>query len=247
MEADVIEEGGEAIGAAAAFLNGLRAAATSVFALVLFGTYIGVGALGHDLGFTLSWTLLSTVIVWAAPAQVIAISTLGTGSTLVQAALAVTLSGIRLLPMVVALLPLIRTPRTRSFHLLLPAHFTAVSMWVESLRLIPRVPREQRLAFCNGLGAGLMGAALVATLAGYLLAARLPPLLAGGVLFLTPLSFLVSMSGNSRTLVDRLALAFGLVLAPLFAFAKFELHLLAAGLTAGTLAYFCHRLQKAMR
>lgn len=230
-----------------AFLHGMRSAVTSVFAYVLFGTYVGIGALSHDLNFTLAWTALSTVLVWAGPAQVIVVSTLGSGSTLIQAAIAVGLSAIRLLPMVVALLPLIRTPNTRFRHLLLPAHFTAVSMWVESLRLVPTMPREHRISFCNGLGAGLMGSALVATFIGYFLAARLPPLFGAAVLFLTPISFLVSTARNSRTLVDRLALLFGLIFAPLFTYAQFELDLLFAGLAAGTLAYGAHRIREAMR
>ena len=43
--------------------------------------------------------VLSTLLVWAAPAQVLVISTLGT-ATLLEVALAVTLSSVRFLPMV---------------------------------------------------------------------------------------------------------------------------------------------------
>ena len=110
-----------------------------MFFLVLAGTYIGIGALAHDFGFCAWWLALSTVLVWAAPAQVILISALGGGAPLLEVALAVTLSAIRLFPMVVALLPLLRGERTRLRDLLLPAHFTSVSMWVESLRLLPAV------------------------------------------------------------------------------------------------------------
>ena len=63
---------------ASAYLGGIRAAWSSVFAYVLFGTYIGIGALAHDFGF--SWMgVASTLLVWAGPAQVILISTLGGG------------------------------------------------------------------------------------------------------------------------------------------------------------------------
>jgi predicted branched-subunit amino acid permease len=231
----------------AAFVRGALEASRSVFVYVLFGTFIGYGALAHDLGFSFLWAILSTTVIWAGPAQVIVVSALGAGSTLIQAGIAVALSGIRLLPMVVALLPLVKTPQTRIRDLILPAHFVAVSMWVESLRLIPQVPRERRVAFCNGIGVGLMLPSAVATGLGYGLAAKLPPLFAAAVLFLTPLSFLTSTARNSRLLVDKLALAFGLVLAPIFAYAQFELDLLIASVTAGTLAYGCHRLREAMR
>src|SRR5262249_17621745 len=49
--------------------------------------------------------------------------------------------------MVVALLPLVRRKDTHLHQLLLPVHFTAVSMWVESLRLLPAVPPERRIAW----------------------------------------------------------------------------------------------------
>src|SRR3954447_13091864 len=91
------------------FLRGFLVAWRSVFAYVLFGTFVGIGALGHDFGFSLSWMLLSTALIWAAPAHVILISALGTGASIVETAIAVTLSGVRLLPMVVALLPILRT------------------------------------------------------------------------------------------------------------------------------------------
>ncbi|HVX98189.1 MAG TPA: AzlC family ABC transporter permease [Pseudorhodoplanes sp.] len=237
----------ERMTSAAAFCRGAVEAGRSVFVYVLFGTFIGYGALAHDLGFTISWSLTSTALIWAGPAQVIVVSALGAGSTLVQAAVAVALSGIRLMPMVVALLPMVKTPKTRSWQLLASAHFIAVSMWVESFRLIPQIPRERRLAFCNGLGAGLMVPALVATAIGYALAARLPTVLGAAVLFITPIAFLASTARNSRLLVDKLALVFGLVLAPVFAYAQVELDMLLAGVTAGTLAYGCHRFREAMR
>ena len=87
-----------------------------------------VGALGHDYGFSLPWVMLSTVLIWAGPAQVILISALGTGAAAIEVALAVGLSSVRLMPMVVALLPLLKGPTTRDRELLLPAHFTAVPM-----------------------------------------------------------------------------------------------------------------------
>ena len=89
-----------------------------------------------------------------------------------------------------------------------------------------------------------MAIALIATVIGFELAAKLPAWLAAAVLFLTPMSFLVSLSRNARELIDRLALVFGLVLAPLFAYAQISLGLLLAGLAAGTLAHAAHRLRR---
>ena len=99
-----------------AYRDGFAATGKSVFSYVLFGTYIGIGALSHDFGFSIAWALACTVLVWAGPAQVILISALGAGSGLAEAALAVGISSARLLPMVVAMLPMLRkaTPRPGS-------------------------------------------------------------------------------------------------------------------------------------
>ena len=231
----------------AAFVGGIRAAWLSVFAYVLFGTYIGIGALAYDFNFSLAWVTASTLLVWAGPAQVILISTLGGGAQMIEAAVAVGLSGVRLLPMVVSLMPILRGPQTKHWHLLLPAHFTAVSMWVESMRLAPLMPVERRIPFCNGLATGYMMSAMIATVAGYYLAARLPVLFTAGLLFLTPISFLVSIARNSDLLVDRLALILGLVIGPILALRDVELDVLWAGIAGGTIAYLAHRIRESLR
>ncbi|ETR75473.1 branched-chain amino acid permease (azaleucine resistance) [Afipia sp. P52-10] len=227
-----------------AFTRGVAAAYRTILTYTLFATYLGVGALAHDLGFSLLWALLGTTLVWAAPAQMILLTALGGSGTVVQAAIAVTLSAIRLMPMVVSLLPMLRGPKTRAWHLILPTHFIAVTVWVESMRLVPGIPRERRVAFVNGLGCGVMLSTVVSTIAGYTLAAALPPLFGAAVLFLTPISFLLTTATNSKQLVDRLALGLGLGLMPLAAFLNTGIDMLIAGVSAGTIAYGVHRLRR---
>jgi len=229
---------------AAGFAQGLKTGARSVFAAVIFATYVGYGALCHDLGFSLLWSLFSTVIVWAGPAQVILVTTLGAGAPLPEVAVAVSLSAMRFLPMVAALLPMIKTPATRVWNLLLPAHFTAASMWVEGMRVAPTLPREGRVAFCNGLGTTMMLCACGGSILGFALAARLPPLLAAVVLFITPLSFLMSLARNARELIDRLALVLGLIITPVLMYEQVGLALLVGGLIAGTISYVAHRVRR---
>jgi predicted branched-subunit amino acid permease len=232
--------------AAQLFLDGVLTALRSVFFYVLVGNYVGLGALAHEFGFTWWWMALSTLLVWAAPAQVILISTL-TKATLVEVALAVTLSSVRFLPMVAALLPMLRRPGTRQRDLLLPMHLTAISVWVEGMRLLPLMPPERRIAFYNGLGAGLNVAALVGGGAGFALAARLPPLLGATLLFFTPMAILMSSARNSRSLIDSLAFALGLVIGPIVAAQKIGLDLMWTGLIAGSIAYAAHRVREIRR
>jgi predicted branched-subunit amino acid permease len=185
-----------------AFAWGASSITRTVLTMVLFATYLGIGALAHDSKFSLGWTLASTAFVWAGPAQIILITTLGSGATILQSAIAVTVSAIRLFPMVVSVLPMMRTPQTKRRHLILVAHLTAITLWVECHRFLPDVPRERRLAFIHGLGLALVAVCLTANTIGYLLAANLTPLLAAGILMLTPLAFLLSTARNCRELAE---------------------------------------------
>lgn len=232
--------------ASQAFAQGLWAVTTTVLTLVLFATYLGIGALAHDTGFSLGWAMASTVFVWAGPAQIILISTLGLGATTAQAAIAVTVSAIRLFPMVVSVLPMLRTETTRKRDLILPSHFIAVTLWVECFRLLPQVPREHRIAFTNGLGVGLVSISSTATAIGYGLSANLPKTLAAAMLLLTPLAFLLSTARNSRRLVDLLALVLGLALFPLASMLQTGVDILISGVSAGSIAYGVRWLRRRM-
>ena len=226
-----------------AFAWGMRSITATVLTLVLFATYLGIGALAHDTHFSLAWALASTAFVWAGPAQIILISTLSSGATTVQAAVAVTVSAIRLFPMVVSVLPMMRTPRTRRRHLILVAHLTAVTLWVECFRFLPQVPRERRIAFVQGLGIGLVSVCLSATTIGYALAASLSQTFAAAILMMTPLAFLFSTARNCRELADGVALALGLFLFPVVAMLNTGVDILISGVLAGSIAYGVHRWQ----
>jgi hypothetical protein len=130
---------------------------------------------------------------------------------------------------------------------LLTAHLTSISMWIEALRLMPRVPRAARIGFANGLGACLMAAATASTIAGYQLAQALPGLLVAGLLFLSPMSFLMSAVRNARITADWVALVAGLVLAPLLAWYGVGLDLMWTGIVGGIVAYAAQRLREAVR
>jgi hypothetical protein len=112
---------------------------------------------------------------------------------------------------------------------------------------MPTRPREERIAFCNGLGTGYLITATTATVTGFYLAARLPPLMSAGLLFLTPLAFFMSTLRNSRMLLDRLAFVLGLVAGPLFAYWQIGLDLMWSGIAAGTAAYLVHRFRLALQ
>ena len=229
------------------FLRGARVAATSVQGLVLFASMVGFGGLCRDIGFPIGAAMLSSALIWALPAQVLVVGGYAAGNAAPVIALAVALSSIRLFPMTAALMPYLRGRKSGVGVQLLAAHFIAVTAWIEGMRRLPSTPVDGRLPFFFGIGCLLVTSATAATLGGFLLAGTLPRSLAIGLLFLTPLSFLIQLSHNARDMVDRLALAFGLVLAPFMAEIGGRLDLLWTGLVGGTAAWAVHRFVKMRR
>ncbi len=218
------------------FWRGARAALLSVQCLVLFAGYIGFGGLVRDLGFPLGAAMLATLLVWALPAQLLIIGGFAAAAPGPVIALAVGLSSVRFFPIVASLMPMIRGKSGLGTQLL-ASHYIAVSAWVESIRLIPPLPVEARMPFFFGLANVFLLGSVAATFVGYLLAGTLPQALANGLIFLTPISFLLQLIRNSHDLVDRLALIFGLALAPVIAQIGGSLDLLWIGLIGGGAAY----------
>ena len=171
------------------------------------------------------------------------ISTLGSGAIVVQAAIAVTVSAIRLFPMVVSVLPMMRTPANQTAASRSGRAFHRRHAVGRVFRFLPQVPRERRIAFIQGLGCGLVCVCLVANTIGYLLAANLSPLLAAAILMLTPLAFLFSTARNCRELADVVALVLGLALFPLATMLNSGVDILVSGVVAGTIAYGVHRVR----
>jgi hypothetical protein len=142
---------------------------------------------------------------------------------------------------------LIRSPKSAPWRLFVPAHFIAVSVWVEGTRHAPGLARENRITFCTGLGIGLVTPGAISTAAGFYLAAALPAVFGAAAMFVTPLSFLFSTLRNSRLLLERLALVLGLIIGPVLAYYRVGLDLLWTGIIAGTLAYAGQRLWTRLR
>lgn len=222
-------------------------ACVSAPGLVLVATFVGFGGLMHDVGFPIIAGLLSTVLIWALPAQVILIGGLAAGASLPALALAVCLSGVRLFPMVVSLMPLMRGRRSNIVVELICAHFVAVTLWVEGFRILPGVERDARPAFTIGIGTGLIAISCAGTLLGFYLSGALPGPLAVALLLVTPISFTILLVRNAKAAVDWLAIGLGAALSPLVANSPGGLDLFWSGVGGGTLAFFAARIWKSRR
>lgn len=233
--------------AAGWFLEGARQAVSGPAWLVGL-SLTSVGGLAHDVGQSALIATLSTLIVWAGPAQLIYFASIGAGVAPLAIVTAIVLAGIRFVPMVVSILPIIRGPRTGLATQIAASHFIAVTVWVETMRRAPDVPRAARLPFFFGLGLACIGLAAALTLVGYAAARSLPPALAAMVLFISPIYFLVSLMRGAREAMDWIAVGLGLTLAPVMAqFVGGGLDLMATGLVAGLTAYAVRFVQRARR
>ncbi len=205
---------------------------------------LGIGGLARDVGHPAGAALLSTLLMWASPAQVILYGGLAAGAGLPAVALAVCLSSIRLLPMTMSVLPLLRRPDHSIVVQLLAAHYVAVTVWVESLRRLPSMPVEQRFPYFLGFANATLGVSSLLTYLGYYLAGALPTPFAAGLLFLTPIFFTISLSAGARSVVDWSAISIGFMVTPLFTITVGrDFDLLATGILGGTAAYLIGRVR----
>src|SRR3954451_7579808 len=111
-------------------LRGVRDA-LALPAWVVGLSLFAVGSLAGEAGFPAGGAVLSTLLIWAGPAQVIFFGGLSAGTALPAIALAVALSSIRLLPMTMSILPLLRERARGTVLQILVAHYVAVTVWVE--------------------------------------------------------------------------------------------------------------------
>ncbi len=160
------------------------------------------------------------------------------GASIFTAAIAVTLASVRLMPMTVALMPMLKVEgKTKRWQLLVASHFVAVTAWVYAMKHLPDMPREGRLPFFMGFGGGITSFVFCMTGISYMLIEEMPVVVAAALFLLTPVYFTCSLWGASRLAYDKVAMITGLVFGPFFFLMTPGLDLLWTGLVGGTLAY----------
>ena len=82
------------------YFRGLAAVAT-VPALVLMTAYVGFAGLAREAGVPALEAAFMTATIWALPNQVVLVGAITGGASVLAAAAAVTLTAVRLMPMIV--------------------------------------------------------------------------------------------------------------------------------------------------
>jgi predicted branched-subunit amino acid permease len=214
-------------------------------ALVLYAGILGYGAFAREAGLTLGQTLALPIFLQALPAQVVLADHAARGASLAAAALAVSLTAVRFLPMTVVLMPWIKGHGGPRWHELLVVHFVAVTVWIEGLRRLPSIQTEVRLVYYLGIGIGILTGTLISTALGYLAAGMVPQWMAAALLFTMPLTFLLAMIETARARTDLFAIVAGVVIAPFAYLWVPGFDLLVTGLAGGTIAWLLGRWGRA--
>jgi predicted branched-subunit amino acid permease len=222
------------------FLAGMRGL-FSLPAVILMISFVGFAAFALQSGVSRGEAMFMTATVWALPAKMILIGTMTSGANLLAIFLAVTLSSIRMMPMVASLVPEMRTSRTPTWLLLLLSHFVAITAWVFAMGSFKDVPREGRVAYFAGFGMTLVAVNTALVGICYGLVSSFPPVVAGLLFFLTPAYFIASIWATGRQSVVRVAFIVGAISGPLLAVVMPGFDILVAGLGGGTLAYLFDR------
>jgi len=206
-------------------------------AIALGASFIAIGALLKNIGFNIQQSILSTVLTYALPGQLVMAESFFIGASLVNIFLAVWLVNARLYPMTVSLMPLLKETSQPRWKYYLSCHFLAVSSWLIMKDRIQTVDQKNRIDFWIGIGVGTWSTAIVATIVGYWLSDYLSKDMVIGLAIINPVYFACMMAGAMKSKSISTAVILGAILGPMLFLFSQEWSILIAGTLAGTIAF----------
>ena len=206
-------------------------------AFALGASFIAIGALLKNIGFTLQESIFSTFLTYALPGSLVMAESMLVGASLINIFLAVWLVNARLYPMTVSLMPLLIDKSQPRWKYYLSCHFIAVSAWLIMKSNYEKIEKEKRIDFWMGIGTATWSIAIISTLIGYLASDYLNKDMMIGLAIVNPVYFICMMIGAMKTIQISLSIILGVILGPVFYFVSPEWCILYGGLIAGTLAF----------
>ena len=207
-------------------------------ALALGVSFVAIGALLKNLGFTIQESILSTFLTYALPGSLVMAESMFIGASLLNIFLAVWLVNARLYPMTVSLMPLLIHKNQPRWKYYLSCHFIAVSSWLIMKNKYLEVEKEHRIDFWMGIGAATWLVGILSTVLGYIAADYLNKDMMIGLAIVNPVYFMCMMIGAMKTIQISTSIILGAMLGPLFYFVSPEWCILYGGFVAGTIAFF---------
>ncbi len=207
-------------------------------AIALGASFIAIGALLKNLGFSVQESIFSTFLTYALPGSLVMAESMFIGASLINIFFAVWLVNARLYPMTVSLMPLLMHSTQPKWKYYLSCHFIAVSSWLIMKENYKRIDKENRIDFWIGIGTATWLVAIISTIIGYIASDYLNKDILIGLTIVNPIYFLCMMLGAMKTIQISSSIILGSILGPIFYFISPEWCILIGGLIAGTFAYF---------
>ena len=206
-------------------------------AIALGASFIAIGALLKNIGFTIQESIFSTFLTYALPGSLVMAESMLIGASLINIFLAVWLVNARLYPMTVSLMPLLIHKNQPRWKYYLSCHFIAVSSWLIMKDNYEKIEKENRIDFWIGIGTATWLVAIVSTIIGYVASDLLNKDMLIGLAIVNPVYFMCMMLGAMKTIQISWSVILGTILGPLFYFLSPEWCILFGGFVAGTIAF----------
>ena len=221
------------------FLKGLKSIkGVGSPAIALGASFIAIGALLKNLGFSIQESIFSTFLTYALPGSLVMAESMFIGASLINIFVAVWLVNARLYPMTVALMPLLMHEDQPRWKYYLSCHFIAVSSWLIMKDNYEEIEKENRIDFWIGIGTATWSVAIISTIIGFVASDFLNKDMMIGLAIVNPIYFICMMIGAMRTMQIILSVILGAILGPSFYFLSPEWSILFGGFFAGTIAFF---------
>ena len=206
-------------------------------AIALGASFIAIGALLKNIGFTIQESIFSTFLTYALPGSLIMAESMIIGASLINIFIAVWLVNARLYPMTVSLIPLLIHKSQPRWKYYLSCHFIAVSSWLIMKDKYEGVKKEFRVDFWIGIGMATWSVAIISTIIGYFASDFFNKNIIIGLAIINPIYFTCMMVGSMKTLKISLSIILGAILGPSFYFISPQWCILFGGIVAGTIAF----------
>ena len=206
-------------------------------ALALAASFIAIGALLKNVGFSLQESIFSTLFTYALPGSLVMAETLLIGGSLLNIFIAVWLVNARLYPMTVSLMPLLIHKDQPKWKYYLSCHFVAVSSWLIVKDKYLKLEKINRIDFWFGIGSATWAIAILSTIIGFFASDYLNKNIMIGLAIVNPIYFICMMIDSMKTIQVKISIISGSILGPIFYNLSQEWCILFGGFIAGTIAY----------
>tara|TARA_B100000214_G_scaffold328956_1_gene268412 strand:- start:439 stop:1143 length:705 start_codon:yes stop_codon:yes gene_type:complete len=205
--------------------------------IALGASFIAIGALLKNIGFTIQESIFSSFLIYALPGSLVLAESMIISASLLNIFLAVWLVNARLYPMTVSLMPLVIDKNQPRWKYYLSCHFVAVSSWLIMKSNYKKIDKKYRIDFWIGIGTATWLIAIFATIIGYFSANFLNKDMMIGLAIVNPIYFLCAMVGVMKSKSITSAIILGAIFGPVFYFISPEWCILFGGVIAGTIAF----------